>query len=381
MASRGNRRSRTVLLWGLCLFLAAQLLGSLLLDYCWPLLRFPSFSRVLTTLAAMPPPRIVFLGSSRIEVGIDQGEVGTVVQKRCSGTRQSSEPYPTLNAAVPAGDPITAEYLLGQLLEKGVQPDWVVLEVSPETLNRSNEWLAIHVRRQLRWEHVPGYVVEVCWSGQGMRFLHARLFGPFLHREQILRAVSTNVFGRSETSRPPENAANLTDEVPAPPPLDCAKEPIDWDRVLQPPEREVTPKLRDLIQLTTDRQVSLWLQHYRIAGNSSWALERTLQLCQKHRIRVLLLAVPVTSPHRQTYTPAIEQTFQEYLAGLLQKYPCHFIDCRDWMQDGLFLDNHHLNTEGRVYFSRMLAYHVLAPLVQDQPITTPKTRANCAQGR
>ncbi len=368
MARRSDRRSRTVLVCGLSCFLAVQVLGGLLLDYCWPVLRFPSFADVLSALAMTPAPRIVFLGSSRFQCGIDQEEAAALVQKRC----RLPGPYPVLNASVPAGDPITAEFLLTQLFRKGVRPEWVVLEISPETLNEYHEWLGIHVRRQLRWEHVPGYLIQTVWSGQGMRFLSARLFAPYLHRDQILRACNVNLFSLSPVPGTRGDNTERAAAVRTPPPWDYSKDVTDWDQVLRPPHRSVSAKLRKLIQLTTDRQVGRWLAHFRIAGNSPAALERTLQLCQQRHVRVLLLAAPVSSPHRQTCTPAIEQQFQAYLAGLVQKYSCRFADCRDWMQDGHFLDNHHLGAEGRVYFSRLLAYHVLAPLKQDQPITTPK---------
>src|SRR5271166_2065639 len=51
---RLGKRSRNVLLWALGLFLSVQLGIGLLLDYVWPLLRFPSAAEVLATLPEDP---------------------------------------------------------------------------------------------------------------------------------------------------------------------------------------------------------------------------------------------------------------------------------------------------------------------------------------
>src|SRR5262249_37763530 len=148
----------------------------------------------------------------------------------------------------------------------------------------------------------------------------------------------------------------------------CAapQEPVDWNSLLRPPHREVTPELRQRIEHTAAVQLGRWLRDFRIAGNSPQALERILRLCQQRRIRALLVALPVAGAHREAYTPAIEQVFQEYVSQLQQDYPCTFVDCRDWIGDALFVDNHHLHPQGQTYFSRLFTHQVLAPLWQDQ---------------
>ncbi len=366
MANPIRHRSRAVLLWGLGVFLGTQLLGSLLLDYCWPVLRFPSAARVLSLVSQTPPPRLVLLGSSRIEIGIESAEMEDLLRREF----RLEQGFPILNAAVPAGDPITMEHMLGQLLQRSIRPEWVVVEISPETLNEYNEWLGIHVRRQLRWDHMPSYLAQMCWSGQGQRMLSARLFALFLHREQILARVASGEWiaalgERRSVSSPvlPTATGELTQRR--------SPQPLDWPELLQPPPQEVTPELRDKIELTTRFQLGRWLRHYRIAGHSPRSLERMLQFCRQQQIQALLVTMPVTAQHRSTYTPQIEQAFQDYLARLRRDFPCRYIDCRDWVADGLFLDNHHLGHEGCIHFTRLLTYHVLAPLWRDQPFTRP----------
>jgi hypothetical protein len=343
-----RRRARATLLWSIGLFVAGQLTIGLLLDYVWPLVRFPSAGRVMARLAQQPQnPEVVFLGSSRFECGIRPAEIGQLLERAC----RLGEPCGVFNGAVPAGDPISAEFVLHTLLERGVRPRLVVLEVSPEQLNYYNEWLGLHVRRQLTWADVPGYLVEACWAGQGVRFLSARLFPLFLHRQQVLEEVWSAIHRGS----PPVASA----------PASAAPEsvPVNWDELLQPPQREMTPALRASIESIRDFLPRHWLYDFHIRGNNPAALGRILTECRRHGIGVLLLAPPLTEAHRQCYGPAIESAFQEYLAGVQAAHGCRFVDCRAWLPDPLFVDNHHLDADGALYFSRLLTHRVLVALM------------------
>ena len=102
--------------------------------------------------------------------------------------------------------------------------------------------------------------------------------------------------------------------------------------------------------------------NYRIGGNNTAALERMLQSCRANGIKPILLAPPVTAPHRQVYTPAIEAAFGDYVHALCQHYGCTYVDFRAQVPDALFSDNHHLLPEaGGRYFSRRLTEEVLVP--------------------
>ena len=123
----------------------------------------------------------------------------------------------------------------------------------------------------------------------------------------------------------------------------------------------MTPQLAEVLR--TGDGPSRWLKHYSVGGNCPRSLERILALGQQRGFQVVLVAPPVTRSHRQAYTPQIEQAFQDYLAGVQRRYPCRFVDCRDWMEDSLFVDSHHHRMEGGLYFSRLLTYRVLVPLL------------------
>jgi hypothetical protein len=68
------------------------------------------------------------------------------------------------------------------------------------------------------------------------------------------------------------------------------------------------------------------------------------------------------SEQRQLYTPEIENVFQQCVAYYQHKYGCGFVDCREYLPDACFHDNHHvLFPQGAVPFSRRLTEEVLVP--------------------
>src|SRR5262245_4078154 len=176
----GRRHGLRVLLWAAAFFAAAQLIGGLVLDHCWPWPRFPQAGQVFARLDALPrTPEIVFIGSSRFE-GAVRPEVLDPLLRRY--TRQAPRSF---NAAVGAGDAVFAEWVLGRMLRAGRRPALLVLEVSPESLNRRQSWLEQHVLRQFTWAEVVRWLPDVCRSTHPLRLLSSRLLPLYVHRYQI----------------------------------------------------------------------------------------------------------------------------------------------------------------------------------------------------
>jgi hypothetical protein len=344
MRKADHRRhwARRTLLWGLGLFLAAQLGGSLLLDYAGKDLRFPSAARVLRCLRQRPAPQVVFFGSSRF-APLFPKEMERLLAWSAPTTRP---PVGVFNAAVPGGDLITTEHLLRRLLNAGAHPRLVVVEVMPEYFSCHNYWYGHHACRQLRWEDLREHGADIIESNQAGRFLSARLFGLYIHRAAVRKAL-LGLAG--QTSAP-------TAEPPAAPP---PAGPIDWDQILRPPHLDMTPTLAAL--LATGQGPQVLLRHYHFGGGNVRALERLLLLCREQGIEVLLLTPPTTGMYRGGYPPEVEADYHSHLAGLQKRFGCRFLDCRDWLEDNLFQDSHHLRNEGGLYFSCLFAHRVLIP--------------------
>src|SRR5262245_30474108 len=148
-----GRHSRARLACGRVWFAAVQLVVGRLLDYRYPRTRFPSAAVMLDAAAQEPQPAVAFFGSSRMGAAIDISETNRVLK-----VAHPQEPAPrSVMLAVPAGDAISAEFILNEMLKGGQKPRWAVIEVSPETVNSHNMWMIAHVMRQLNWEHVVSH--------------------------------------------------------------------------------------------------------------------------------------------------------------------------------------------------------------------------------
>lgn len=343
MTSRGQSRGRrglAVLAWGLGLYALAQLAGGLALDYIWPDVRFPSFGQVLQHWRACKrTPDVLCIGSSRFGAGIVPAAMRGAFREALGADCRID----VFNASVPVGDPLTEEYEFNRLVRDGSRPGMLVLEVAPETVNAYNEWFAIHVARQVRWEDVPADLPDVWRSQQIGRLIATRLMPLFTHRQEIWRRL-----------------ARLGE--PAPPLADDSDQVIDWKQVLGSSLAAPVGEERLAHSLAGVEMAQKRLRHYRIGGMTAGSLERLLDRCRTLHIPVVLVGVPVTSFFRQCCTPEIDAAYSDYMTRLCRTYGCRFVDWRDQIADSGFVDVHHLESAGGYEFSGRLTREVLAPI-------------------
>ncbi len=345
-----RRRGLAILLWAGGLFAAAQLVVGLLLDHCWPDVRFPQAGRVFARLEALGrTPEIVFMGSSRFEGAVCPYVLDPLLR---AYTRQAPRSF---NAAVGAGDALVAERMLDRMLRAGRVPALLVLEVSPEHLNRRTPLLGQQVLRQMTWADLPGYLPDACLYAPPMRLVSSRLMPLYVHRYQICKQALAPLVGVSSGARtePPPPAAegplpvpNLRDLPPAEPGFAA------------PPGVAPVP--------SAVAYMSDWLRDYRLSSVTTAALDRLLQRCRAEGIDVLLVGVPVMKAHRELYTPEIDAIYLDYVRSLVARYGCRFVDFRDRLPDHAYGDALHYNQAGDEYFCRILAREVLIPLWRER---------------
>lgn len=342
------RRSLRVLAWAGAAFVLAQLVGGLLLDYRWPDVRFPLMGRVFVNLKTFErPPEIVFMGSSRFAGLIRPCVMDPTLRQY---TRNAPR---TFNAAVPGGDALVAERMLDRMLREGHRPALLVLEISPEQLNRQPFFLQMQVIRQMTWTDLPSYFPDVFLYTSKVRLLFSRLFPLYVHRYQ-LRKETLGIIAAGCTTTRSESAAVEAD-------LDDAQRPNLFDLppiVPRPPEPPSGPHEITTFTLET---VSHWLRNYQLSPVAMEALERLLNRCNVERIDVLLVGVPAMKGNC-VYLPVIDATYREYIHALMKKYGCHFVDLRDSVPDYCFNDAVHTDDVGGEYFSRVITRDVLIPL-------------------
>jgi Protein of unknown function (DUF1574) len=338
-----GRHSRAGVAWALGLFAAGQIVAGLLLDYRYPLTKFPSASIMLDAASQEPKPAVAFFGSSRTGAAIDIAETNKLLK-----SAHPNDPPRAINLSVPAGDAISAEFILDQLLSRGQKPRWAVIEVSPETVNSHNMWMIAHVMRQLNWEHVWSHFWTARRGKALWYYLEARTVPVYTHRKQLVKDAKS----AARDWLPHTNGAEAQPAVP-----------LDWKDVMRPPEQPTNEELlklsRERASLTTRR----WLTPYHAGGVTAEALERVLGRCRSEGIGVILLGIPACTAHRAEFTPAIEAEYTAYINRLTVDYGCRFVDARDWIPDTLFLDDMHLRFEdGAKVFTDRFVREVLVGL-------------------
>lgn len=354
-----RRRARRALLWACGVFVIAQVAVGVLLDYGWPELRFPTAAMTLSTLRRCPrSPDIVCLGSSRLGAAFRPDKVQQPLRQWAA-----DDSLLVFNACVPAGDLITADFMMERILAEGKRPALVIIEVSPEMLAERNFLLDQHVLRQFTWGEIPEHFSDICESGGLSRLLRARAIPLYVHRREICRRAYAAL---AETMTSSSNPAGRVQARAKVPPANMERsspeenQGVEWDRLYLDSEPQSSPAVRQAT-LRGVASVRRWLKGYRVGGISAEALDRLVQRCQDHDIEVILVGAPLASAHRALYTPEIDQAYQMHLRQVAAAHHCQFIEYRDRLPDTLFLDNHHVLPQGALYFSRTLAREVLAP--------------------
>lgn len=343
MAGKTHRqapRGKRTLLWMCGCFVALQLAGSFVVDYVLPQVRFPQAYRRFADLKSMPrSPEVVYLGSSRFQGLLNHSEL-THELRDCTGRSDLC----VFDGAVEGGDPIAMEFVFREILQRGVCPKLLVVEASPEFLNRHNGSYSLHVARQIKWGDIPDHWSGLIEGNAFQRLLLDRLLPLYRHRYHLLKQA-----GRAfapldgEYALAPRHGMSDTE---------VATLRAAFDRPLTPEHLERINHSGGL------------LKRYEL-GVSCRSLERILDLCREHDIRPLLVGAPVSSYFRAEYAGAIQNCYQEFLDRLQTRCPFRYVECRDALPDHLFVDSIHAKApEGTIVFSRFLARQAIGPMLQ-----------------
>lgn len=338
-------RSKKALVWAAFGFLGIQVAIGLVLQNGWPLVRFPSAKTMLANLDGQPhSPTVLMLGSSRSGCAIDGRTINGLLR---SGAGDSQDLH-VFNAAVPVGDPIASEFLLGLILQRGIRPDHVFLEISPENLNDPNIWMVGHATRQLGWKDFPGYFLESIRSNTVWRYLGTLLLPGHFHRNEIRDEIWEAITRMGSRDLPAKEAE--------------AVQPIAWDQVLAVRATQDREELRRRLQ-DGPGAARRWLKNYRIRGKSKEAVERILATCRREKIHVVLWMPPLAEGFRSEYKPEIQAVYQDYVETLCRRFECDYVDGRDWLDDSHFRDAGHVDMpEGTRHFCQLLTQRVLLKL-------------------
>jgi hypothetical protein len=257
------------------------------------------------------------------------------------------QPITVRNLAMSAGGLPTAEFVAEQVFHTTVRPRLILLELLPESLSRQNPWMGVAVLRHLTWGQCLRSVGELC-QGDGFKRLWSTHGIPvYYFREQLLQQIGDLLLpsSREETPVPDVTSVSATDSMLSTSPA-------------------ATEFSREQLQIGLDDYARKWLRKYAIGGSVERGLHHLLRRCREEGCQVVLVAPPLSTPHRALYSVRIEAEYQSYVRSLCATYQCQFVDLRGQLPDEMFTDHHHVGNWGLPRYAELIARKVIEPAWQ-----------------
>jgi hypothetical protein len=359
----------------LVFFVAAQAGLVVMIDRWYPEIREPEFgyrlAQLQKQLATDRRPLVLVLGSSRVELGFVPSALPRLQ------LADGREPL-VFNFGLSASGPLEEALCLHRLLERGIRPTCLLLEVFPPLLGRpgsADEWLGVE---RLGWSDLSllrRYISRPMYAYYG-QWACSELVPWLGHRSNLLSACAP-AWAPEETRAKFAGQQHLFRDQ---------ADPLGWIAYARP---SVSPvEYRHGLELAR-REYVAGLRQFQIAPVPDRALRDLLALCRREHIPCLLFLMPEARDFRRWYPPAVEARINAYLAELGHTYEVPLVDARSWAVDADFLDGHHLLAGGARKFTQRFGQTALGPFLlrtaqpmPDKPEAQAKDAASlaCASG-
>lgn len=345
--SHAQRRARRAALWFAAVIVLSPIAGGMLVDRCPLRFRFPEAAALQESWRKSDAgSSIVLFGSSRMATFM-QSECLAADAQRLTGDGALR----VFNAAIPAADPITIEFLAGKLLEAGKAPRLAIIEISPDFLARRSPFMSETIKRVMAAGDLPRYLRDIVLSdGKSLSTLASTRLIPFYRYRTILREWAGSKFEAAPPAATPDAAGT---PVKAPAAMGGA-----------PP----VPTSASAFQMPLSERIRLGaqtygraLKKYRFGGCNPADMEKTVALLRKQGTEVVLVRMPLTEPFRAMFTPEVEAQFAAYVQRLQTRHGCKYVNLWDRIPDSHFVDVHHGSVEGSREFCEILAREAIAP--------------------
>ncbi len=346
------RQTRACLLWSLAFFAVAQTGMLIATQSYWPHLRDPEFGYKLTLLRKLRTeepdrPLLVLLGSSRTGQGL---RPAALPQLRTSDGRTPL----VFNFSLVGSGPLAELVTLHRLLDAGIRPDWLAVEVLPALLGRTIDACGDagagvsrvgcnDLRLLCNYVPNPGTLTH--------RWFNVQLWPWHAHRFSLMNHYASNW-------------------VPWRLRMDHWKylDRWGWSDIGVDTQPLVTvPAALELACSTYFNE----LQHFHMEPMQDRALHDLLALCRQEGIAPMLYLMPEGGIYRGWYASAAQACLDDYLPRLSRECNVPIVNARTWMPDKYFGDSHHLYRLGARLFTHRFGEEVLSCLVQGKPESMP----------
>ena len=270
------------------------------------------------------------------------------------GAGESAPRGIAFNFGLTACGPMRQWLVLRRLLDAGIRPDVLLVEILPPLLNEPGRdrlseeaWLipaklgALDVLRLRTYHSKPRRLWE--------RWLPQRLAPGYTQRQRIVASVDRGWLPREQ--------AEALECEPGLAPMDS----FGW----QPTKTQAVAEA-DRVRLTETvyRQYSHAFADFRLGDGPVRALRDTVARCRQEGIRVVLVRMPESTTFRRWSEP-LEASVSGLLAELRAAGAEAVIDAREWVGDDGFWDSHHLLPRGAAEFSDRLGGELRRALRKD----------------
>jgi hypothetical protein len=346
-----KRTARHALLIGLVVYVALQTGFALLLAFGPPYWRSPNYGYKLralkTRLAASTrrPLTVVMFGTSRTLQGL-RGDLA-------EGPLTSALGRPVIvhNFAFTGAGPFTTLLNLRRLLDDGIRPDLVLIELLPALL-ADRDYLrdnteTIHPVPSLR----VGELDLVRRYAGSSRELHDHdwwlnwAYPAYAHRLTFVTHTTPILLSYAHRMDGYRDA-----------------DPFGW---IPPQAQFRTSEKRAAALAHARKEYFDELAHFELAPLPTRAVREALELCRQAGIAAAVVLMPEGPVFRSWYPPATRKQIDTFLADLKRRYDTPVIDASAWLDsEDYFLDSHHLLPEPAAVFSRRLGHEALPPLLR-----------------
>jgi hypothetical protein len=342
-------RSRAALLWSFAAFAILQLGLALAIELRLPELRDPEYgnrvTRLLrrTSVSSEKPLTVVMLGSSRTTKGFHAPRLEAYLH---SNLNQRAIVF---NFGITGAGPLMQLLNLRRLLERGIRPDLLLIEIFPPLLSG----------------HAPS--AELARVAPTRLWLcELPLLEDYGSRAAVLQAEWWRAWPLPWYVR---RFAILSRLVPSFIPYAARADwihRIDECGWIASGKRPTTSDTRRTLAERTKLEYQDWLTRFRLEGVPRRALHELLALCRKEKIAVGLVVMPETSIFRACYPDNTWLDIEAFINQLSRQYSAPVTNAREWIDDEHFMDGHHLSETGATEFTERLGRE-LAAAVDNAP--------------
>jgi hypothetical protein len=339
-----DRRMRTAgaaIAWAMLFYALSQVALNVYIDGWHPELYDAEFGarmvRLRTQLRENPGrPLLLVIGSSRMTMNFLPEQLAPLYTP-------SGERVVVFNFAHLGAGPAANLLQVRRLLRYGIRPDWLIVEVMPPQLNDSNQRIVDRIA-EIRDEPLVAHYKNpvLSWA----LFLRGRTAPCYKQRAFLIHRALPEW---APDARPEQDTIQLG--------------PLGGDYEWQAVPVQDTRTTAFRTEVARCGYLEPLQGDFKVADISNRATHDLLDLCRHEHIQVVLLLSPEGPLFQSWYSPRNRQVIDAYCKAVSQEYAVPLIDARDWLEEGDFVDSHHVYLKGARRFTQRFSSEVLRPLV------------------